>query len=56
MGKIFRDIREAVVSIAIGMYFLGVPGALAIGVVNVIGAYIPYIGAFFGGGSGTILG
>ena len=37
------------VSIAIGMYFLGVPGALAIGVVNFVGAYIPYLGAFFGG-------
>ena len=31
------------------MYFHGVPGAQAIGVVNVIGAYIPYIGAFFAG-------
>jgi predicted PurR-regulated permease PerM len=43
------------VSIAIGMYVLGVPGALAIGVVNVIGAYIPYIGAFFGGAFGVLM-
>ena len=39
------------VSSALAMYFIGVPGALAIGVVNFIGAYIPYIGAFFGGAS-----
>ena len=43
------------VSIAIAMYFLGVPGALAIGVVNVIGAYIPYIGAFFGGAFAVLM-
>ena len=43
------------VSIAIGVYFLGVPGALAIGVVNVIGAYIPYIGAFFGGAFAVLM-
>ena len=43
------------VSIAIGMYFLGVPGALAIGVVNIIGAYIPYIGAFFGGAFAVLM-
>ena len=43
------------VSIAIGVYFLGVPGALAIGVVNVIGAYIPYIGAFIGGAFAVLM-
>ena len=43
------------VSIAIAVYFLGVPGALAIGVVNVIGAYIPYIGAFFGGAFAVLM-
>ena len=43
------------VSIAIGMYFLGVPGALAIGVVNVVGAYIPYIGAFVGGAFAVLM-
>ncbi len=42
-------------SMAIGMYFLGVPGALAIGVVNFVGAYIPYIGAFFGGGFAVLM-
>ena len=34
---------------------LGVPGALAIGVVNVIGAYIPYIGAFIGGAFAVLM-
>jgi len=43
------------VSIAIGMYFLGVPGALAIGVVNFVGAYIPYIGAFIGGAFAVLM-
>jgi len=43
------------VSIAIGMYLLGVPGALAIGVVNFVGAYIPYIGAFFGGAFAVLM-
>ena len=43
------------VSIALGMLLLGVPGALAIGVVNVIGAYIPYIGAFVGGAFAVLM-
>ncbi len=43
------------VSIALGMYFLGVPGALAVGVVNFVGAYIPYIGAFFGGAFAVLM-
>ena len=43
------------VSIALGMLLLGVPGALAIGVVNVIGAYIPYIGAFIGGAFAVLM-
>ncbi len=43
------------VSIAFGMYVVGVPGALAIGVVNVIGAYIPYIGAFIGGAFAVLM-
>ncbi len=37
------------VSIAIGMWIAGVPGAAAIGVVNFVGAYIPYFGAAIGG-------
>ncbi len=43
------------VSIALGMYFLGVPGALAVGVVNFVGAYIPYIGAFVGGAFAVLM-
>ncbi len=43
------------VSIAIGVYLLGVPGALAIGVVNFVGAYIPYIGAFIGGAFAVLM-
>ena len=43
------------VSITIGVYFLGVPGALAIGVVNFVGAYIPYIGAFIGGAFAVLM-
>jgi predicted PurR-regulated permease PerM len=43
------------VSIAVGMLLLGVPGALAIGVVNFIGAYIPYIGAFIGGAFAVLM-
>ena len=42
-------------SIALGVYFLGVPGALAIGVVNFVGAYIPYIGAFIGGAFAVLM-
>ena len=42
-------------SIAIGMYLFGVPGALAIGVVNFVGAYIPYIGAFIGGAFAVLM-
>jgi predicted PurR-regulated permease PerM len=43
------------ISIAIGMLLLGVPGALAIGVVNVLGSYIPYIGAFIGGAFAVLM-
>jgi predicted PurR-regulated permease PerM len=43
------------VSIAVALYFLGVPGALAVGVVNFVGAYIPYIGAFFGGAFAVLM-
>ena len=42
-------------SIAIGVYILGVPGALAIGVVNFVGAYIPYFGAFIGGAFAVLM-
>ena len=42
-------------SIALGMAVLGVPGALAIGIVNFIGGYIPYIGAFIGGAFAVLM-
>lgn len=43
------------VSIAAGMAIIGVPGALAIGVVNFVGGYIPYFGAFVGGAFAVLL-
>ena len=42
-------------SIAVGVYLMGVPAALAIGVVNFVGAYIPYIGAFLGGAFAVLM-
>jgi predicted PurR-regulated permease PerM len=42
-------------SIAIAMYVIGVPGAMAIGVVNFVGGYIPYIGAFIGGAFAVLM-
>lgn len=52
-----RSVLAAVngVSIAIGMAIIGVPGALAIGVVNFVGGYIPYFGAFVGGAFAVVL-
>jgi predicted PurR-regulated permease PerM len=41
--------------IGLSMVVLGVPGALSVAVVNVIGSYIPYIGAFVGGGLAVML-
>lgn len=35
---------------------LGVPAAVAIGVVNFFGAYVPYLGAFFGGAFAVLMG
>lgn len=43
------------ISISIGMAVIGVPGALAIGVVNFVGGYIPYFGAFVGGAFAVVL-
>lgn len=43
------------ISISIGMAVIGVPGAIAIGVVNFVGGYIPYIGAFVGGSFAVVL-
>ena len=42
-------------SIALGMALIGVPGALAIGVVNFVGGYIPYLGAFIGGAFAVLM-
>ena len=36
-------------------YMLGVPAAAAIGVVNFFGAYVPYLGAFFGGAFAVLM-
>ncbi len=44
------------VAIGLAALFLGVPAAAAIAVVNVIGAYIPYIGAFIGGAFAVVMG
>lgn len=43
------------ISISIGMFVIGVPGAIAIGVVNFVGGYIPYFGAFVGGAFAVVL-
>lgn len=43
------------VTISVGMAVIGVPGAIAIGVVNFVGGYIPYFGAFVGGAFAVVL-
>ena len=42
-------------TMGLAVYFLGVPAAGAIAVVNVIGAYIPYLGAFIGGAFAVLM-
>ncbi len=44
------------VAIGLAALLLGVPAAGAIAVVNVIGAYIPYLGAFIGGAFAVLMG
>lgn len=44
------------VVIVIGMIIAGVPEAAAIGVVNFVGGYIPYLGGFIGGAFAVLLG
>ncbi|MFV0309813.1 MAG: AI-2E family transporter [Desertimonas sp.] len=44
------------IAVAIGLAVLDVPLAGAVGVVNVIGAYIPYLGAFVGGAFAVLMG
>jgi predicted PurR-regulated permease PerM len=53
-----RTAMAVVNGLAIGVaaVLLGVPAAGAIAVVNVIGAYIPYLGAFIGGAFAVLMG
>ena len=44
------------VVIGLAAAVLGVPAALAIGVVNFFGAYVPYLGGFFGGAFAVLMG
>ena len=41
--------------IALPMLLLGIPGAISVAIVNLVGSYIPYIGAFVGGGLAVLL-
>jgi putative heme transporter len=52
-----RTIMSAIVAVVIGLtaLVLGLPLVLAIIVVNFVGGYIPYIGAFLGGGLAVIV-
>jgi putative heme transporter len=52
-----RTVMSAIVSVAIGLaaLLLGLPLVFTIMVVNFIGGYIPYIGAFLGGGLAVIV-
>ena len=52
-----RSIMSAIVSVVVGLgaLLLGLPLVFTIMVVNFIGGYIPYIGAFIGGGLAVIV-
>ena len=52
-----RTVMSAIVSVVIGIasLLLGLPLVFTIIVVNFIGGYIPYIGAFLGGGLAVII-
>jgi putative heme transporter len=52
-----RSVMSAVVSVVIGLaaLLLGLPLVFTIMVVNFIGGYIPYVGAFIGGGLAVII-
>ena len=52
-----RTVMSAIVAVAIGLValLLGLPLVFTIIVVNFIGGYIPYIGAFLGGGLAVIV-
>ena len=43
------------VFIALPMVLLGIPGAISVAIVNLIGSYIPYVGAFVGGALPVLL-
>lgn len=43
------------VALGLAAAVLGVPAAAAIGVVNFFGAYVPYLGAFFGGAFAVLM-
>ncbi|MFV0524848.1 MAG: AI-2E family transporter [Acidimicrobiales bacterium] len=44
------------IGVALLLWMLGVPLPFAVGVVNVIGAYVPYLGAFVGGAFAVLMG
>jgi len=52
-----RTVMSAIVAVAIGVasLLLGLPLVFTIMVVNFVGGYIPYIGAFLGGGFAVII-
>ena len=52
-----RTVMSAIVAVVIGVasLLLGLPLVFTIMVVNFIGGYIPYIGAFLGGGLAVIV-
>ena len=52
-----RTVMSAIVAVVVGLasLLLGLPLVLTIVVVNFIGGYIPYIGAFIGGGLAVIV-
>jgi predicted PurR-regulated permease PerM len=52
-----RTVMSAIVSVVIGLaaLLLGLPLVFTIMVVNFVGGYIPYIGAFLGGGLAVII-
>ena len=52
-----RTVMSAIVAVVVGIasFLLGLPLVLTIVVVNFIGGYIPYIGAFLGGGLAVIV-
>jgi predicted PurR-regulated permease PerM len=41
--------------IALAMLVMGIPGAVAVGIVNLFGSYIPYVGALIGGALAVLL-